>query len=132
LRLAEEEKCFFDSMATLMQKSWRGFYCRRMNQDFYARKHYIGQVSQQGLELSKTIERDLAAASKAASRVRTLTIMMMMMMMMMMMTISPNVALDHTQVREDAAGVEFGAITVHTHTHTHIHTHTHTHTHTPL
>ena len=35
---------FYNGMATFIQKTWRGYYSRKLVHDFYALKRYLSQV----------------------------------------------------------------------------------------
>lgn len=50
-RMTAAEQAYYDSMATQIQKVYRGRQSRKEKQDFYRRKNYIQQVTQQGKQL---------------------------------------------------------------------------------
>ena len=61
LKLAREEKrrmqmVFFDSMASIIQKIFRGYYVRKYKHDFYARKTYLNKVAQKNEEVRNKLE----------------------------------------------------------------------------
>ena len=39
-------KAYFNAMATIIQRWWRGFYSRKHIHNFYARKRYLQQVKE--------------------------------------------------------------------------------------
>ena len=39
-------KAYFNAMATVIQRWWRGFYSRKHIHDYYARKRYLKQVKE--------------------------------------------------------------------------------------
>ncbi len=53
-----EAKAYYDAMATVIQRVWRGVVSRGTKQNFFARKAYIQTVTATGLDLSAQIERD--------------------------------------------------------------------------
>jgi len=58
-RITDAEARFFDAMATLIQKVWRGHRSRQMNQDFYARKNYVMNVTKRSQQLQQNIAKQL-------------------------------------------------------------------------
>ena len=61
LKLMREEKrrmqlVFFNSMASIIQKIFRGYYVRKYKHDFYARKTYLNKVAEKNQEVRDTLE----------------------------------------------------------------------------
>ena len=47
---------YFNSIATIVQKMFRGYYVRKYKHDFYARKRYLNNVSQKNSEIRDKLE----------------------------------------------------------------------------
>lgn len=61
--LAAETR-YFDAMAVLIQKVFRGYRSRKRRQDFYARKRYVASVTMNSHQLKGHIEDNLAAEAR--------------------------------------------------------------------
>jgi hypothetical protein len=74
-RREEMVKQYFDSMATIIQKRWRGYYSRKYKSDFYVRKQFLqalvakNETVAQGLRLYEQhmLERQRQAAVERES-----------------------------------------------------------------
>ena len=60
-RLMKQEKqrmqlTFFNSMAMIIQKIFRGYYVRKYKHDFYARKRYLNNVAQKNKTVRDKLE----------------------------------------------------------------------------
>lgn len=44
-------KAYFNAMATIIQRWWRGFYSRKHVHDYYARKRYLAQVKERNHQI---------------------------------------------------------------------------------
>lgn len=60
IRKTHLEKKFFDAMATVIQKIYRGYRSRKDKQDFYGRKDYVATVTKKSAVLNQHITRNIA------------------------------------------------------------------------
>lgn len=47
---------YFNSIATIVQKMFRGYYIRKYKHDFYARKRYLNNVAQKNSEIRDKLD----------------------------------------------------------------------------
>ncbi|CDW79153.1 iq calmodulin-binding motif family protein [Stylonychia lemnae] len=52
----QKQLAFFHEMAKIVQKYYRGYYSRKYEHDFYARKNYLNHVQEKNEEVRKKLE----------------------------------------------------------------------------